>query len=106
MKEYYMLLGLNQKKVKIKDVDENNEIIEVSIENKNKKVRCPKCNKFTSSVHWKNKPIMSKYLKSFEQRIMLIINQKRYHYYDYENIFTEDLKYQYKTLNSYLRMEN
>lgn len=51
MKEYYMLLGLNKKKVKIIDVVENNEIIDVSIENKNKKVRCPKCNKFTSSVH-------------------------------------------------------
>lgn len=51
MKEYYMLLGLNQKEAKIKDVEENNGIIEVSIENKNKKVRCPKCNKFTLSVH-------------------------------------------------------
>ena len=33
------------------DVEENNGIIEVSIENKNKKVRCPKCNKFTSNLH-------------------------------------------------------
>ena len=41
MKEYYMLLYLNQKEVKIMDVEENNGIIEVSIENKNKKVRCP-----------------------------------------------------------------
>lgn len=62
MKEYYMLLGLNQKEVKIMDVEENNGIIEVSIKNKNKKVRCPNCNKFTSSVHGKNKPIRSKYL--------------------------------------------
>lgn len=46
-----MLLGLNKKEVKIMDVEENNGIIEVSIENKNKKIRCPKCNKFTSSVH-------------------------------------------------------
>ena len=69
MKEYYMLLGLNHKEVKIMDVEENNGIIEVSIENKNKKVRCPKCNKFTSSVHGKNKPTRSKYLKSYEQRI-------------------------------------
>lgn len=53
MKEYYMLLGLNQKEVKIMDVKENNGIIEVSVENKNKKVRRPKCNKFTSSVHGK-----------------------------------------------------
>ena len=41
MKEYYMLLGLNQKGVKIMDVEENNGIIEVGIENKGKKVRCP-----------------------------------------------------------------
>ena len=34
MKEYYMLLGLNQKKVKIMNVKENNGIIEVSIEKK------------------------------------------------------------------------
>ena len=91
MKEYYMLLGLNQKEVKIIDVEENNGIIEVSIENKNKKVRCRKCNKFTSSVHGKNKPIRSKYLKSCEQRIMLIINKKKYHCYNCGKIFTEDL---------------
>lgn len=86
-----MLLGLNQKEVKIIDVEENNGIIEVSIENKNKKVRCPKCNKFTSSVHGKNKPIRSKYLKSCEQRIMLIINKKKYHCYNCGKIFTQDL---------------
>ena len=86
-----MLLGLNQKEVKIMNVKENNGIIEVSIQNKNNKVRCPKCNKFTSNVHGKNKPIRSKYLKSCEQRIMLIINKKRYHCYNCGNIFTEDL---------------
>ena len=51
------------------NVEENNGIIEVGIENKGKKVRCPKCNRFTSSVHGRNKPIRSKYLKSYEQRI-------------------------------------
>lgn len=66
MKEYYLLLGLNLKEVKIIDVKENNRIIEVSIENKGRKVRCSKCNKFTSCVHGRNKPIRSKYLKSCE----------------------------------------
>ena len=37
MKEYYMLLGLKQKEVKIMDVKENNGIIEVGIENIGKK---------------------------------------------------------------------
>lgn len=55
MKEYYKLLGLNQKEIKIIDVKEKDGIIEVSISNKKKKVRCPKCNKFTSRVHGKNK---------------------------------------------------
>ena len=40
MKEYYMLLGLNQKEVKIIDVKENSGIIDVSIENKDRKVWC------------------------------------------------------------------
>lgn len=54
MKEYY----LNQKEIKIIDVEKNNGIIELSIENKKKKVRRQKCNKFTSSVHGKNKTII------------------------------------------------
>lgn len=58
MKEYYMLLGLNQKEIKIIDVKEKDGIIEVSISNKKKKVRRQKCNKFTSSVHGKNKTII------------------------------------------------
>lgn len=77
MKEYYMLLRLNQKEVKIISVEENNGIIDVSIENKKKKVRCPKCNKFTSSVHRKNKPIKSKYLKACEQRVIGLSEKPR-----------------------------
>ena len=68
MKEYYMLLGLNQKEVKIIDVKENKGIIEVSIENKNKKLRCPECNKFTSNVHGRNKPIRSKEYKILKNK--------------------------------------
>lgn len=49
MKEYY----LNQKEIKIIDAKEKDGIIEVNIENRKKKVRCPKCNKFTSRVHGK-----------------------------------------------------
>lgn len=40
MKEYYILLDLKQKEVKIIDVKENNGIIELSIENKDRKVWC------------------------------------------------------------------
>ena len=40
MKEYYMLLGLNSKKVKITKVEDVNGIIEVNVINSKNKVRC------------------------------------------------------------------
>ena len=43
MKDYYLLIGLNSKEVKIVNLNQNNNgLIEVTIENK--KVRCPVCN--------------------------------------------------------------
>ena len=40
MKDYYLLIGLNKKKVKINNIEQkNNGLIEVSIENKKTKVR-------------------------------------------------------------------
>ena len=56
MKDYYLLVGLNSKDIKILDViQKGNGLIEVIIENRKKKVRCPVCNKFTDSVHRQNK---------------------------------------------------
>ena len=44
MKDYYMLIGLNSKEVKITKVNQNNNgLIEIAIENRKKKVRCPVC---------------------------------------------------------------
>lgn len=80
MNDYYMLLGLKKKEVKIIDIKENEKgIIEVEIENKHNKVRCVNCNKFTSSVHDKLKPIRSVYLDSCGQKVDVIIRKKRYH---------------------------
>ena len=54
IKDYYLLVGLNSKEIKILNVNQKgNGLIEVGIENKRKKIRCPICNKFTSSVHSK-----------------------------------------------------
>ena len=52
-----------------------------------KKVRCAKCNKFTSSIHSKLKPIVSVYLDAYKSHADLIIYKKRYHYYNCGNIF-------------------
>ena len=92
MKEYYLLMGLNQKEVKITKVSlNNNGIIEVKIESRKVKVRCPFCHQLTSSVHDKLKPIRSVYLESCGSKIDLIIYKKRYHCYKCNKTFTEDL---------------
>ena len=82
MKDYYLLIGLNKKEVKIKNIEQKkNGLIEVSIKNKKTKVRCPVCNKITSSVHSKLKPRRSIYLDSCGTKVDLIIYKKRYHCY-------------------------
>ena len=92
MKDYYLLIGLNSKEIKILDVNQNgNGLIEVIIENRKKKARCPVCNKFTSSIHSKLKPIRSNYLDSCGSSVDLIIYKKRYHCYKCNKIFTEEL---------------
>ena len=92
MKDYYLLVVLNSKENKILGVNQNNDgLIEVAIESKKNKVRCPICNKFTSSVHDKLKPIRSVYLDSCGSKVDLIICKKRYHCYNCNKIFTEKL---------------
>lgn len=92
MKDYYLLVGLNSKEVKIINVNQKEPgLIEVVIENRKQKVRCPVCNKFTSSVHDKLKPIKSIYLDSCGSSVDLIIYKKRYHCYNCNKIFTEKL---------------
>ena len=58
---------------------------------KKKKVRCPNCNKFTNSVHSRLKPIRSVYLDSCGEKVNLIINKRRFHCYNCNKIFTEQL---------------
>ena len=92
MKDYYLLVGLNKKEVKILNVTQKIEgIIELEIENKSKKVRCPVCHKFTSSVHGKLKPIRSVYIDACGSKVDLIIHKKRYRCYACNKIFTEEL---------------
>ena len=92
MKNYYLLIGLNSKEIKILDVNQKeNSLIEVDIENRKKKVRCSICNKITSSVHGKLKPIKNVYLYSCGLKVDLIIHKKRYYCYNCNKIFTEEL---------------
>ena len=92
MKDYYLLIGLNKKEVRIINVIQNLEgVVEVEIENRSKKVRCPLCQKFTRSFHGNLKPIRSVYLDSCGQKVDLIIHKKRYRCYRCNKIFTEEI---------------
>lgn len=73
------------------EIREVKGIIEVELKSKKSKVRCPECNKFTSSIHSKLKPIRSKYLDSCGKQVNLIINKRRFHCYGCQKIFTEEL---------------
>ena len=66
-------------------------IIEVELKSNKDKIRCPICNKFTSSVHSKLKPIRSKYLDSCGEKVNLIIYKRRFHCYKCNKIFTEEM---------------
>ena len=79
MKDYYLLVGLNSKEVKLIDVTQRGSgLIEVVIENRKKKIKCPVC-------------IRSVYLDSCGSSVDLIIYKKRYRYYTCNKIFTEEL---------------
>lgn len=73
------------------NIQKEKGIIEVELKSKKDKVRCPVCNKFTSSIHSKLKPIRSKYLDSCGERVSLIIYKRRFHCYNCDKIFTEEM---------------
>lgn len=79
--DYYILLELNRKEIKIMDIKEEQEKIVVELKSRKEKVRCTICNKFTSSVHDKLKPIRSIYLDSFGKEVNLIITKRRFNCY-------------------------
>ena len=89
--DVYILLGLDRKEYIIMEMKKEKGIIEVELKSKKEKVRCPSCNKFTSSIHSKLKPIRSIYLDSCGEKVNLIINKRRFHCYNCNKIFTEEM---------------
>lgn len=89
--DYYILLGLDRKEYKIMSIQKERGVIETEIKSQKNKIRCPLCNKFTSSIHSKLKPIRSKYLDSCGEKVNLIIYKRRFHCYNCNKIFTEKM---------------
>ena len=75
-------MGLDDKKIKITSIENekikgNNAKI-ISAISTIQRIKCPVCNKYTSSVHDYLKPINSKYVKVAEYDCYLRITRKRF----------------------------
>ena len=94
MKEFKELMGLGNgyEISKINERIKNGKIIkQIYLFCTSKKVRCPKCNKFTSSLHDKLKPISLKYLKMFEYETEILIVKRRFICHKCNYKFTEEV---------------
>ena len=94
MKEIEKALKLTKAKVEKVETKthKGKEIKSIIIVGKIKKIRCPYCNRYTSSVHCLQKPTKSKYLKIFEKDCELVLIKRRFICHKCNKTFVEDLK--------------
>jgi len=95
LKEVQELLGLKRNKVKVIKVEEINELNEkvqvITLDGIIKKVKCPICLKYTSSVHDKLRPIRIKYNKVVDRKCYLILFKRRFICHRCKKKIVEDL---------------
>lgn len=82
MKEVKELLGFRSNKIKVVKVEQvidSNEVIQVvTFIGTVNKVKCPVCDRYTSSIHDKLKPITIKFNKVAEQKCRLVLIKRRF----------------------------
>lgn len=71
----------------------------IYIETTSKKCKCPKCGKYTKSVHDKLKPITLKYVKAFEFITYVILIKRRFVCHECKYKFTESVTIQREKKN-------
>ena len=109
--EIAKFLGLGRSKVKIvKMVTEEykgKKVKMIYLEQTNIKCRCPKCNKFTNSVHSKLKQSYIKESDFLGYECVLTIRKRRFRCYECEKIFTEtiDILPNKNTISNRLRIQ-
>ena len=76
---------------KVEEVKINNKKVKlIYVLSSKARVRCPKCNKYTYSVHDKLKPIRVKYLDMAGYTTYLEITKRRFRCKECNKIFTEN----------------
>ena len=71
----------------------------IYIETTSKKCKCPKCGKYTKSVHDKLKPITLKYVKAFEFITYVVLIKRRFVCHECKYKFTESVTIQREKKN-------
>ena len=90
-----MGLGNGYKVVKIEEGSDGKVKAKyIHVETKSSKCKCPKCGKYTKSVHDKLKPVKLKYVKSFEQVTYVMLSKKRFICHKCNYKFTEPVTIQ------------
>lgn len=95
MKEVKELLGFKNNKVKVINIleikEKNKTLQEITLIGTVKKVKCPKCNKYTSSIHDRLKPVSIKFNKVAEQDCRLVLVKRRFICHKCNKKIVEDL---------------
>ena len=90
-----MGLGNSYKVVKIEEGSDGKVKAKyIHVETKSSKCKCPKCGKYTKSVHDKLKPVKLKYVKAFEQVTYVMLSKKRFICHKCNYKFTEPVTIQ------------
>lgn len=109
--EIVKLIGLDKRKFEVYKIDEKLEkerrvkIIYVKL--KSKKDRCPKCNKFTSSVRDVLKPVKIKYLDIAGHSSVIYLSKRKFICHECNIKFTETITLHEKdhTLSNKLKIK-
>ena len=102
MNELRKIMGLDEGYKVIKTEERNEGKVTakfIYIETTSKKCKCPKCGKYTKSVHDKLKPIILKYVKAFEFITYVILIKRRFVCHECKYKFTESVTIQREKKN-------
>ena len=102
MDELRKIMGLDNKYkvIKVEGFVENKiEVKCIYVETITKKCKCPKCNKYTSSIHDKLKPVKLKFVKAFEYTTYVMLYKKRFICHDCKYKFVEPVDIQRNNKN-------
>jgi len=99
-------LGKEYKVVRIENEIENSKTVKlIYVECTKKKEKCPKCGKYTDSIHDRLKPSKIKYLKSAEYQTYIIIRKRRFICHKCNKKIIEDIGLNSKNKNISNKLE-